>query len=193
MIKILDIMWKDMRRMLTNAFFLVFGLVLPLMTAALFYFAFGGLGGGGEFELPATHVVVANLDEGVAEFSAGEIILSLLQDALPGVLEVTTADSAAAARTAVDRQEAAVAVIVPEGFSAAAHNLEGQAAVEIYQDPTLTLGPGIVEALVKQVVDAFAGTKIAAAAAAEQLARAGVAPGGTMVQRIAQELSLIHI
>ncbi|MBN1661463.1 MAG: ABC transporter permease [Anaerolineae bacterium] len=187
MIKILDIAWKDLRRMLTNAFFLVFGLLLPLLTAGLFYFAFGGLGSGDEggFELPTTRVIAANLDQGQAGFSAGELVVSLLEEALPGVLEVRRAEDAAAARAAVDRQEAAVAVIVPAGFSAAVYEPQGRASVEIYQDPTLMLGPGIVEAIVRQLVDSFAGAKIAATTAAGQLARAGMAPDAATLQQVA--------
>ena len=42
-----------------------------------------------------------------------------------------------------------------------------------------------MEAIVKQLVDAFAGTRIATAVAAEQLARVGVTPGLDTMQRIA--------
>ena len=186
--KIVDILLKDLRRMLTNAFFLVFGLALPLLTAGLFYFAFGGMAGDdGGFELPVTRVIVANMDEGQPGFAGGDLVVSLLQQALPGALEVSQAAGAQAARTAVDRQEAAVAVIVPEGFSAAVHDPQGRASVELYQDPTLTLGPAIVEAVVRQLVDAFAGTKIATAAAAEQLTKAGAPPGVATLQQIAAE------
>ena len=40
--KLIDIALKDMRQSFRNAMFLVFGLVLPLLTGALFFFAFGG-------------------------------------------------------------------------------------------------------------------------------------------------------
>ncbi|MGD8735375.1 MAG: hypothetical protein PVJ85_01360, partial [Anaerolineae bacterium] len=77
--KAIDICLKDLRRNLTNAFFLVFGLGLPLLTSLLFYFAFGGLvSGGEEFDLPTVQVQVANLDQGVAGFSAGQLIVDTL-------------------------------------------------------------------------------------------------------------------
>jgi ABC-2 type transport system permease protein len=185
--KTLDIALKDLQRSLTNAFFLVFGLVLPLLTGALFYFAFGGLEGDGGFELPTTPVVVANLDEGGDAFRAGDLVVEILKDALPGVLEVREVADAVEARSIVDRQEAAVAVIVPAGFSAAALGPGGQAAVEVYRDPTLTLGPAIVESAVAVVVDSFSGSKIAAEVAAAQLAAGGANPGAGVAQQVAMQ------
>jgi ABC-2 type transport system permease protein len=173
--KILDIALKDMRRMFVNAFFIVLGLIVPFLTAGLFYFAFGGMGSEDEgFELATVQVVVANEDEGGPGFSAGGLIVDLLKNAIPDLLEVREVTGAAEARRAVDRQEAAVAVIVPASLSSAVMAPEGQAKVEVYRDPTLTVGPSIVEGLVRQVVDAFAGSKIAAEVAVGQLAAQGV-------------------
>ncbi|MGD8625937.1 MAG: ABC transporter permease, partial [Anaerolineae bacterium] len=158
-----------------NAFFIVLGLIVPFLTAGLFYFAFGGMGSEDEgFELATVQVVVANEDEGGPGFSAGGLIVDLLKNAIPDLLEVREVTGAAEARRAVDRQEAAVAVIVPAGLSSAVMAPEGQANVEVYRDPTLTVGPSIVEGLVRQVVDAFAGSKIAAEVAVGQLAAQGV-------------------
>ena len=135
---------KDLRRMFRSAFFLAFGLALPLATAALFYFAFGGLGGDdGGFDLGPIKVAVANLDRAQGNLAAGQILVETLERSLPELIQTTSAEDAAAARRAVDRQEAAVAVIIPEGFSAAVIRPDGHAAVEVYQDPTLTLGPGL--------------------------------------------------
>jgi len=51
---------------------------------------------------------------------------------------------------------------------------DGQAEVEIYQDPTLTLGPGIVTTIVHQITDGFSGSKIAMGTTMEQLSEAGL-------------------
>jgi ABC-2 type transport system permease protein len=184
--KILDIALKDMRRMFVNAFFIVLGLIVPFLTAGLFYFAFGGMGSEDEgFELATVQVVVANEDEGGLGFSAGGLIVDLLENAIPDLLEVREVANAGEARRAVDRQEAAVAVIVPAGLSRAVMAPEGQAEVEVYQDPSLTLGPSIVEAIVRQMVDAFAGSKIAAEVAARQLAAEGAEVDASTSQRLA--------
>jgi ABC-2 type transport system permease protein len=186
--KVIDIALKDIWHSFRNAMFIVFGLVLPLATGALFYFAFGGLAGDDEgFDLPRTQVQVVNLDEGQMGFSAGELLVTVLHDAIPELVQAREGSDPAAARTAVDRQQAAVAVIVPEGFTAAIMEPEGQASVEVYQDPTLTLGPSIVHGIVSQIVDGFAGTKIAASTASSQLSARGATAGASTLQEIAMQ------
>ncbi len=186
--KTIVIALKDLRRMFMSAFFLAFGLVLPLATAALFYFAFGGMASSdGGFDLAPIPVVIANLDHAQGGLAAGDVVAGVLEDSLPGLIQASRAEDAAAARSAVDRQQAAVAVIIPEGLSAAVIQPDGRATVELYSDPTLTLGPGIVQGIVHQVVDAFAGTKIATGVAAAQLAGHGATVNPATLQDLAME------
>lgn len=187
--KVLDIALKDLLRSLRNYFFLGFGLGVPVLMGAIFYFAFGGLARGDGFDLPQTDVVVVNLDEPVTEyggFAAGEMLVDVLKsERLAELLAVTESDSVETARAAVDRQEADAAVIIPAGLSAAAFAPQGRAAIEVYHDPTLTIGPGIVKAIVAQFVDALAGSKIAAGVAYEQLSGRGATVDGAVLQDIA--------
>jgi ABC-2 type transport system permease protein len=189
--KILDIALKDLLRSLRNYFFLGFGLGVPVLMGVIFYFAFGSLAGEEGFSIPQTDVLVVNLDEPVAAyggFSAGEMLAEFLQsEELAELLAVTETDDPAAARAAVDNQEADVAIIIPAGLSAAAFDPQGQAKVEIYHDPTLTIGPGIVKSIVTQFVDVLAGSKIAAGVAYEQLAKQGAAVDGVVLQSIAMQ------
>lgn len=186
--KTIVIALKDLRRMFMSAFFLAFGLVLPLATAALFYFAFGGMASSdGGFDLAPIPVVIANLDHAQGGLAAGDVVAGVLEDSLPDLIRASRAEDAAAARSAVDRQQAAVAVIIPEGLSAAVIQPDGRATVELYSDPTLTLGPGIVQGIVHQVVDAFAGTKIATGVAAAQLAGHGATVNPATLQDLAME------
>ena len=177
--KTLDIAFKDILRSFRSIFFLAFGLAIPMLVSGLFYLAFGGLASAdeGKFALPAVQVQVVNLDQGSAQaggFSAGQLLADLLQsEQLASILQVTTAPDAAAARAAVDRQEAGVALIVPEDLTSAVLGPGGQATVELYQDPTLTIGPQIVKAIVGQFVEAFAGTGIAGRVVSAQFARHG--------------------
>jgi ABC-2 type transport system permease protein len=83
------------------------------------------------------------------------------------------AEDAESARQAVDSQQAAVAVIIPEDFSGAVTQPGKTAEVEIYRDPTLTLGPGIVTAVVEGFTNGFSGSKIAIEVTLEQLAQTG--------------------
>jgi hypothetical protein len=165
--KVLDIALKDLLRSSRSAAFWAFGFSVPFLTAVLLYFAFGGTGvGEGGFDLPTTRVQILNLDMDTIQtggFSAGETLVEFLQsESLGDLLEVTEVEDAAAARAAVDSREAGVAVIIPEAFTTTAFGTEGRAAIEVYQDPTLTLGPGIVKGIVSQYADGFAGSKIAA-------------------------------
>jgi len=190
--KALDIAFKDMLRSSRNLSVWIFGLVVPLLMSAIFYFAFGGLGDDeGGFKLAVTKVVVVNQDQPVAQagtFSAGQLLADFCRsDSLKSILAVTEATDATSARAAVDRQEAGVAVIIPAGLTAAMINPGERAAVELYQDPTLTLGPGIVKGVVSQFVDSLAGSKVAAEVAYTQLAGHGLAADQATAQKIALE------
>jgi len=176
-VKILAIAWKDLRSTARNVPALVMMLVAPLALAALLGFAFGG---GGGFEIAATKVVVANLDGGGAEAgqNAGAAIQTVLTSkGLEDVLETSARSSAAAARQAVDDGEAAVAVIVPEDFSAVVYGGDpaARSRVEIYENPTREIGGSIVEGVVGQVLADINGAR-AAAAGAVALAAAGNDP-----------------
>ena len=189
--KTLDIAIKDLLRSFRNAFFLGFGLGVPVLTGVIFYFAFGGLASEGGFNVPQVDVLVVNLDEPVAEyggFSAGEMLADFLQsETLAELLAVTQANDPAKARAAVDNQETDVAVIIPKNLSSAVFDPQGQAEVEVYHDPTLTLGPGIVKSIVTQFIDTLAGSKITADVAYDQLTNQGVTVDGTILQKVAIE------
>ncbi len=167
MIKILAIAWKDLRSTLRNRPALVMMLVAPLALAALLGFAFGG---GSGFDIAATKVVVANLDKGGAQAreNAGDAIQKILTSKdLNDVLDASTVTSAAAAQKAVDDGKAAVAVIVPEDFSAVVFGSDATAKsqVELYENPTAEIGGSIVEGIVGQVLADFNGARAAAAGA----------------------------
>lgn len=191
--KTLVVARKDFLRSVRNVFFLVFGVFLPLLMAMIFYFAFGGSGGDEDVALPQTNVRVVNLDRPVVmagSFSAGQTLVEFLQmDAFSEILAVEVLSDTEAARAAVDGQEAAVAVIIPADLTVSLFDPEGQAAVEVYQDPTLTVGPGIVKAIVTQFVDTLAGSKIAVAVASDRLSAQGLALDGMAIQQIAMQYS----
>ena len=175
--KILVIAWKDLRSTARNVPALVMMLAAPLALAALLGFAFGG---GGGFDIAATKVVVANLDGGGAEAgqNAGAAIETVLTSkGLEDVLETSTRSSANAARQAVDDGKAAVAIIVPEDFSAVVYGGDpaARSQVEIYENPTSEIGGSIVEGVVGQVLADINGAR-AAAAGAVALAAAGNDP-----------------
>ncbi len=75
----------------------------------------------------------------------------------------------------MDAGEAEVAVIIPPGLTQA---LSAAAAspqqVQIYKDPTVTIGPAIVSSVVQEVVQSLNGARAAASATAQLAAAQGV-------------------
>lgn len=196
--KALDIALKDLRHALRSANGLVFMFGLPLMVTGMFYLMFGNAAHSGEFDLQPVRVVVANQDRGGPRLQAGsgslpegveantlsQLVVAVLQSQeLDDLLDVSLAPDAQAARQAVDSQQAQVAVIIPAGFSRQFADLNSQATVEIYQDPTLTIGPSIVRAILSRFMDSLAGVKIAI----DQTLDLGEGAGYTLVGQVVQE------
>jgi len=187
-LKVLDIAFKDLLRSFRSAFALVMMFVAPLLITGLIYFAFGGMtGADGGFGLPLTRVQIANLDQpNESGFSLGQMLVEFLQDEeLSDLLQVTEAPDETSARAAVDAQQAAVAVIIPPDLTAATTKAQGSATIALYPDPTLTLGPAIVQTMLEQTMDGFAGLKIAVTVVTEQLDRRGIALEEEMASTIA--------
>ncbi len=174
--KVFDIALKDMLRSFRNSFALVFMFGVPLLMTGMFYLMFGNIAEGGEFNLPRTTVIIANLDEGGPRFQVstknipggvkartmGDLIVAILQsEEMAELVEVSLAASAQAARAAVDGQATQVAIVIPTDFSRQFADPDAQAIIEFYQDPTLTIGPGIIRALLNRFMDGMAGISIA--------------------------------
>jgi hypothetical protein len=81
--KVFDIALKDIRRSLRSAMGLVFMFVIPLLVTGMFYFMFGNHRQPGDFDLPQTSVIIANLDEGGPRLQAGS-------ENLPGDIQADT-------------------------------------------------------------------------------------------------------
>lgn len=196
--KIIEIALKDMTRSFRSYFALMFMFGVPLLMGGMFYFMFGSRGSANDaYSISATKVIVANMDRGGPGFdtikaqfplgdarSMGEVILATLQDKqFTDLMEITTADSAEAARTAVDKQSAGVAVIIPADFSEKFSDLAGQATIELYKDPTLSLGPAIVESILAEYLDGMSGAKIAVNVVLKQTGSSDPALIGSVLQQ----------
>ena len=203
--KVLDIALKDLTRSFRSASALVFMFVLPLMVTGLFYFMFGFTARSGGFSLPRVKVAIANLDKGGPKFQAstknipgslqadtmGELVTGVLQsEDVADLLEVSLVPDASAAHAAVDSEAAQVAIIIPEDFSRQFADLNGQAVIELYQDPTLTIGPGIVKAIMSRFMDSMSGVLIALDVALDQDGSEDYRLAGQVVQEYL-EFSLV--
>lgn len=184
--KVLTIAFKDLLQQFRSLFAVGMMFVVPLTITGLIYLAFGNMGGGEEsaaYSLPVIRVQIVNLDQGddVSGFNAGGMLVDLLkQEDLADVFAVSETQDEKLARSAVDEQRAAVAVLIPERFSKAV--LAGEEVkVTLYQDPALTFGPGLVKEVVAQFVDGFTGSRIASSVMAEQFNRYGFAVDPALV------------
>jgi ABC-type multidrug transport system permease subunit len=102
-------------------------------------------------------------------------MVRLLQNEdLSELMAITEMDSPGEARALVDGQRAGVAIIIPPDLSRTLFDPEGSMAVEFYQDPTLTIGPSIVKAVIDQFIDSFAGSRIATDVIQQQLQDSGI-------------------
>ena len=174
--KILDIAFKDMLRYFRSFFAVVFMFIVPLLVTGMFYFMFGNIAENNGFTLPRTMVVIANMDAGGPKFqvnpknipggkkadSMGELVVNILQsEEMADLIEVSFAPDPESARAAVDGQDAQVAIVIPENFSKQFADIYGEAVIEFYQDPTLTIGPDIMRAIMDRFMDSMSGVKIA--------------------------------
>ena len=174
--KAIDIALKDMLRSFRSFFAIVFMFVVPLLVTGMFYFMFGNIAESDGFNMPRTKVIIANMDEGGPKFqvnpknipggkkadSMGELVVSILEsDEMAELIEVSFAPDPDAARAAVDSQDAQVAIVIPENFSKEFADIYGDSVIEFYQDPTLTIGPEIIRAIMNRFMDGMSGVKIA--------------------------------
>lgn len=172
---------------------------VPILITTLFWFMFGRIAEEGEFNLPPTSVVVVNQDVDGTRLQAGsgnipggieantlsELVVEVLKsEDLSELLTVSSAPDIEFAKAAVDNQQAQVAVIIPADFSHEFADPYGQSTLEFYQDPTLTLGPGIVKSILNQFMDGLSGIKIALKLSVEQLEGADAALIGLIIQEI---------
>ena len=196
--KAFDIAFKDMTRSFRSFFAVIFMFVVPLLVTGMFYFMFGNLASDGGFNLPRTKVIVANLDKGGPKFNVnpknipggrkantmGELIVNILEsDDMAELIEVSHAADAGAARAAVDGQQAQVAIIIPTDFSHQFADQDGKAVIEFYQDPTLTIGPGIIRTIMNRFMDSMAGVKIAVNVFQDEASQEDLAYSGVVVQQ----------
>ena len=203
--KVFDIAFKDMLRSLRSASALVFMFGVPLLVTGMFSLMFGNIARQGEFNLPPVNVVIANLDEGgpnlhlggknvpgnIKARTMGELVVKILQsDDFSKLVDVRLAPDASAARLAVDSRQAQVAVTIPADFSRQFIDPYGKAVIEFYQDPTLTIGPGILKSILSQFMDGMAGIKIASDVAINQLESADYNLAGPIVQEYLSDYML---
>jgi len=194
--RVLAIAFKDLRSTWRNVPALMMMLAAPLALSALLGFAFGG--GSSGFSIAATKVAVVDLDRApaasapgaAAQTSVGQTVVGIMKSKdLKDLLTVTSKPTVTAARTSVDDGKDAVAVIIPADLSKAIFgtNTTARSAIELYQNPTQTVGAAITQSVVGQSLLAYTGARAAAVAAASLALSAGNGQrAGALTQKAAQ-------
>ncbi len=171
--KLLDIAIKDLLHFFRSAFALLMMFLVPLLIPALIFLAFGNTGvGGGGFDVPAVKVTAVNLDQSDPQsgWSAGQLLVDYLKGPeVAEMLSLTIAADEAEARRAIQQKMADVALIIPAGFTSAAMVPDEAAEIQLINDPTLTIGPQIVKAVINGFLDGLSGAKIAVGVAKYQM------------------------
>lgn len=163
--KILDIAFKDLTRSFRSVFALGMMVIAPLLLTGLIYFAFGGMSGG-DVSITAIKVGVVNTDQlpagSVLEAPIGDNIRSMFFDeSVKSWITASDYPDEANARAALDKQEIGVAILIPKDFTEQYLSGKKDTPVLIVSDPTLSIGPAVVEDMVTMMVDGVAGGGIA--------------------------------
>jgi len=170
--KILDIAFKDMTRSFRSVFAIGMMVIAPLMLTGLIYFAFGGMSSG-DVSMTPIKVGVVNTDQlpadAVLEAPIGDNIRSMFFDeSVASWITATDYPDEASAREALNKQEIGIAVIIPQNFTESYMGGDKSAQVLIVSDPTLSIGPAVVQDMVTMMLDGFAGGGIALETIMEQ-------------------------
>ena len=178
--KILDIAFKDMIHSFRSVFAIGMMVVAPLMLTGMIYLAFGGMSGGDVSMTPIT-VGVVNLDrlpdDSVLDAPIGDNIRSMFfDDSVKSWITASDYSDEVLARAAVDKQEIGVAIVIPANFTDRYLSGAKDTPVLIISDPTLSIGPAVVEDMVTMMVDGVAGGGIALETIMERLQINGVQP-----------------
>ena len=163
--KILDIALKDLVRSMRSLFLIGMAFAAPLLLTALIYFAFGSIAGG-DLSKPDTSVGIVNLDVLPAgaqldTWLGGNIRSMFFDESVQSWITASDYPDEASARAAVDAQEIGVAVIIPATFTEDYLAGKKDTAVTILQDPTLSIGPTVVQEMVTSLLDGVAGGGVA--------------------------------
>lgn len=178
--KIIDIALNDLTRSMRSAFAVGMMLVAPLMLTGLIYFAFGGMSGG-DVSLTPIKVGLVNADrlpaETVLTAPIGDNIRAMFFDeSVEAWITASDYPDEATARAALDRQEIGVAVVIPADFTERYLNGDKNRPVLVISDPTLSIGPAVVEDMVTMMVDGVAGGGIAIQTLVERQEASGLQP-----------------
>ncbi|HET9913139.1 MAG TPA: ABC transporter permease [Anaerolineales bacterium] len=159
MLKLFLIGLKDLKLMFRDRAALTFMLLAPFLLTVGMGFVTGRFSGGssGLSDIP---VVIVNLDQEQLGDALADVFSS---DELADLMEPTASSDPEAARRLIDEDQAAAAVIIPEGFTRSIIPVEGTTfdqnyvepepvKIEVYANPSRPTSAGVVKAIVDEFI-----------------------------------------
>ena len=180
MLKTLLIGIKDLKLIFRDRAALIFMLLAPFLLTIGMGFVTGRFSGGssGLSDIP---VVIVNLDQDQLGNALADVFSS---QELADLMEPTTSSDPEAARRLIDEDQAAAAVIIPEGFTRSIIPAQGTqfdesfvqpdpVRIEVYANPSRRATAGVVKAVVDEFVSGVEEGRVSGMTSIVQLMQAG--------------------
>lgn len=181
MLKTLLIGIKDLKLIFRDRAALTFMLLAPFLLTIGMGFVTGRFSGSssGISDIP---VIIVNQDKEQLGNALADVFSA---DELADLMEPTSAADPEAARRAIDEDQAAAAVIIPEGFTRSIIPAEGTAfdasfvqpevvRIEVYTNPSRPTSAGVVKAIVDEFISRVEEGRTSGMTAIAQLMQAGL-------------------
>jgi len=172
---------KDLRLMFRDRAALIFMLLAPFLLTIGMGFVTGRFSGSssGLSDIP---VVIVNLDQEQLGDALAEVFSS---EELADLMEPTASSDSEAARGSVDDDQAAAAIIIPEGFTRSIIPATGTAfdqgfvqpdpvKIEVYANPSRPTSSGVVKAIVEEFLSRVEEGRTSGMTSILQLMQAGL-------------------
>ncbi len=188
MTKLIAIAWKDLRLIFRDRAALILMLATPFALTLGMGLITGAFSGGGS-SIPQLPVVVVNQDGG----QLGDALTQLLTSAdLDDLLAARVETDETAARSAVESDQVAAAVIVPAGFTDSIIPKDADAlsapavAIEVVMNPGRPISAGVVRSIVEGFIDQVEAGRVGGQVAIGQLLGSGLIASQDIVQMAQQ-------
>ena len=171
---------KDLKLMFRDRAALIFMLLAPFLLTVGMGFVTGRFSGNssGLSDIP---VIIVNLDDEQLGDALADVFSS---EELADLMEPTASSDPEAARRLIDEDEAAAAVIIPEGFTRSVIPAEGTildenyvqpapVKIEVYANPSRPTSAGVVKAVVDEFISRIEEGRTTGMTSMVQLMRAG--------------------
>jgi ABC-2 type transport system permease protein len=152
-------------------------LLAPFLLTLAMGFVTGAYGSSGSSGLSQIQVLLVNQDDG----QIGKVLVDLFQSAdLADLVAVTLVADPASACARIDADEAAVAVIIPTGFTENIIPGANQAPaddvvqIETYKNPLSPVSSGVIQSIVEEFISRVETGRVGAQVAVTQMLAAGL-------------------